>query len=93
MRSRLTVAEAALHFPEYVERVAHRGERFLVMQDKKPVAELRPVEGNALRLRDLPGLLAALPRLSLEDLAAFESDLADARHELSLLPPLDPWES
>src|SRR5262249_21750815 len=93
MRSHPTVAEVARNFSEFIDRVVHRGERILVMQDRKPVAELRPAGPQGLRLRDLPALLSALPHLSPEDVPAFESDLADARRELDLLPSRDPWES
>jgi len=93
MRSHPTVSEVARNFSEYIDRVAHRGERFLVMKDQKPVAELRPVEAEGPRLRDLPRLLASLPHLGPGDVDAFESDLTDARRELDKLPPRDPWGS
>jgi len=93
MRSHPTVSEVARNFSEYIDRVVDRGERFLVMKDRKPVAELGPIQGEGLRLRDLPQLLTSLPRLAPEDVAAFESDLTQARRELESLPPRDPWGS
>ena len=92
MRSRPTVSEVAQHFSEYIDRVAHRGERFVLMQGQKPVAELGPVVPS-LKLRELPALLASLPQLSPEEAAAFESDLSEIRSELNQLPLRDPWES
>jgi hypothetical protein len=62
------------------------------MQGAEPVAELRPVTASR-RLRDLPEILASLPRLSPEDLATFESDLAEARSDLQRMPIRDPWDS
>jgi antitoxin (DNA-binding transcriptional repressor) of toxin-antitoxin stability system len=88
-----TVSEVAENFAEYIDRVVHRGERFVLMQGQEPVAELRPVAVERRRLRELPDLLASLPRLSSEDLESFESDLADARNELGHLPARNPWES
>ena len=92
MRSRPTVSEVARNFSDYIDRVVHRGERFVLMRGRKPVAELRPVN-QGLRLRELPGLLSSLPHLSPEDTAAFESDLTDARRELDQIPLRDPWGS
>jgi antitoxin (DNA-binding transcriptional repressor) of toxin-antitoxin stability system len=91
MRSHPTVKEVARNFSEYIERV-RSGERFVLMEDREPVAELRPVTASR-RLRELPEILASLPRLSPEDLAAFESDIAEARSDLQRVPVQDPWES
>jgi len=93
MRSHPTVHEVARNFSAYVDRVAHRGERFVLMEGKRPVAELCPVAPEGLRLRDLPDLLASLPRLSPEELADFEADLTAIRHEADPIAPRDPWES
>lgn len=90
MRSNPTVKEVARNFSEYIDRV-RSGERFVLMEDREPVAELRPVSVSR-RLGELPEILASLPRLSPEDLASFESDLADARSDLERPPIRDPWE-
>ena len=92
MRSRPTVTEVARNFSDYIDRVVDRGERFVLMRGHKPVAELSPVK-RGLRLRELPGLLSALPHLSPEDSASFESDLTDVRRELDQMSPRDPWGS
>ena len=93
MSPRPSVREVAENFTEYIDRVAHHGERFVLMQGQEPVAELRPVTVERRLLRELPDLLASLPRLSPEDLDSFESDLAEARDELGRLPIRNPWES
>ena len=80
MRSSASVAEVARNFAEYVDRVALRGEYFVLMRGHRAVAELRPVP-SGVRLGDLPALLASLPRLAPGDAAAFEADLATARIE------------
>lgn len=81
MSSHPTVREVARNFSAYIDRV-RSGERFVLMDNKEPVAELRPVETSG-RLGELPDLLASLPRLLPEDLAAFESDLEAARSDLN----------
>ncbi len=91
MRSHPSVIEVAENFSEYINRVGC-GERFVLMQGKTPVAELRPVTSER-RLRELPEILASLPQLSPEDLEAFESDLAEARSDLLHVPIRDPWGS
>lgn len=43
MGQTLSVTEAARHFAEYINRVAYRGESFVLVRGNKPVAELRPL--------------------------------------------------
>jgi hypothetical protein len=83
-----SVGEIARDFEAYVNRVALHGEHFLLMRGRRAVAELRPVM-PAVRLRDLPGLLASLPSLGPEGITAFEDDLAIAREQMRDLPKND----
>lgn len=92
MRSSPSVTEVARNFAEYVNRVAFRGEHFVLMRGRRAVAELRPVPAG-MCLGDLPDLLASLSRLGPDDAAAFEADLATARDQLGSLPEHDAWES
>lgn len=92
MKSTVSVAEASRHLADYVTRVADHGERFVLVQDEKPVAELRPILVGR-RLGELPDLLKALPHLSTEEADEFAKDLSEARAQLSLQPLEDPWES
>ena len=92
MHSSPSVTEVARNFAEYVNRVAFRGEHFVLMRGRRAVAELRPVP-SGMRLGDLPGLLASLPRLGSDDAAAFEEDLAIAREQIGQMPERDAWES
>jgi antitoxin (DNA-binding transcriptional repressor) of toxin-antitoxin stability system len=92
MRSSPSVTEVARNFAEYVNRVAFRGEHFVLMRGRRAVAELRPVPAG-MRLGDLPALLASLPRLGYDDAAAFEDDLVIAREQIRALPERDAWES
>jgi antitoxin (DNA-binding transcriptional repressor) of toxin-antitoxin stability system len=92
MRSTPSVTDVARNFAEYINRVAFRGERFVLMRGKRPVAELRPVPSGK-KLRDLPELLASLPRLSEAEAADLAADLDHARADMSRLSTPDPWAS
>lgn len=92
MRFRSSVTEVARNFAEYINRVAYKGERFVLMRGKKPVAELRPV-AMGRRLAELPELLASLPRLGADAAASFADDLDKAAAELNTHPTPDPWAS
>ncbi len=92
MTERLSVTRLVRNFAEYINRVAYRGERFLVVRGKKPVAELGPVPAGR-RLGELPDVLASLPHLSEADAVGLAEDLRKAREELSQAPARDPWQS
>lgn len=92
MRSTPSVTDVARNFAEYINRVAFRGERFVLMRGKRAVAELRPVPSGK-RLRELPDLLASLPRLSQAEAADLGTDLDHARTDMSRLSTRDPWAS
>ena len=70
MSTLVSVTQAARHFADYINRVVYRGERFLLVRGRQPVAELAPVPAGR-RLGDLPGILAALPRLGPEEAERF----------------------
>lgn len=76
-----TVTEVARHFAEYINRVAYRGESFVLLRGKKPMAELRPLPAGK-RLSELPALLESLPRLSPSEAESFADDLEAAREGL-----------
>lgn len=82
--------QVARNFAEYLNRVAFRGEHFILRRGSRPVAELRPAM-TGRRLGDLPGLLASLPRLSEQDADGFARELNQARTELEGQELRDPW--
>jgi antitoxin (DNA-binding transcriptional repressor) of toxin-antitoxin stability system len=92
MRFNPSVTEVARHFADYINRVAFRGERFVLMRGKKAVAELRPVPAGK-RLGELPALLASLPHLSEAEADTLFEDVAQARDELGRIPVRDAWAS
>lgn len=77
----LSVTELARHFAEYINRVAYRGECFVLVRANKPMAELRPLP-TGKRLAELPALLASLPHLSSAEAEQFADDLTAAREAL-----------
>lgn len=88
----LSVTEVARHFAEYINRVAYRGECFVLVRGNKPVAELRPLPVGK-RLAELPMLLSSLPHLAPDEAAQFADDLGAAQAELACAEVRDPWQS
>lgn len=71
----VSMIDVAQHFAEYVNLVVDRGERFTLLREGKPVAELGPVL-QTVRLEDLPALLASLSRITPEEARALASERA-----------------
>lgn len=92
MATTLSVTEVARHFAEYINRVAYRGESFVLVRSNKPVAELRPLPVGK-RLGELPALLASLPHLSPTEATELADDLTAAREALAGAEVRDPWQS
>ncbi len=92
MQKTVSVTEVTRHFSEYINRVAYRGEYFVLLRGGKPVAELRPVP-QGRRLGELPALLRSLPHLSPEEAEDLARELAEARAGLATLHVRDPWAS
>lgn len=90
MPQTLTVTEAARHFANNLNRVAHQGEHFVLVQGNKPVAELYPLP-TGKKPAELPALCASLPSLSEADAAQFADDLAASQKTLAQLEAHDPW--
>lgn len=87
-----SVTDVSRNFADYINRVAYRGERFVLIRGGEPVAELSPVP-TGTRLGDLPALLSSLPRLGEDEADALADDLDRARTELTEHPPEDRWGS
>lgn len=69
----ICMIDVARHFSRYVDLVVTRGERFTLLRDGKPVAELGPVL-QVVRLEDLPTVLTTLSRLTPEEAEALAGD-------------------
>jgi len=88
----LSVTELVRGFSDYVNRVAYRGERFILLKGKKPVAELRPI-ASGLPLGELDATLRSLPSLSPDEAIDFAADIEAARDQLTAEGLQDPWQS
>ena len=85
MRSTRSVEEVVGNLSEYVDRVARHRECLLLTRGGVAVAELCPVQ-DPVRLRELPELLASLPRLPESEAAEMGADLDHARRRLPTAP-------
>ena len=92
MKLTASVTDVLRNFSDYINRVAYRGESFLLIRGGKPVAELLPVPVGT-RLADLPAILESLPRLPAGEVEVFATDLDRAREETGPHAGADPWES
>lgn len=88
----LSVTEMVRGFSDYINRVAYRRERFILLKGRKPVAELRPVPMGR-SLGELEDVLRSLPALSPTEAADFAADIEAARAGLPLDGLRDPWQS
>ncbi len=93
MRITATVTDVLRNFSDYVNRVAYRGERFVLTRGGKEVAELVPSVPAGSRLADLPEILRSLPQLDVDDAEAFARDLDAVREAGNADAPTDPWAS
>jgi len=92
MGKTLSVTELVRNFSEYMNRVAYRGEDYVLTRGNKAIAQLRPMPAGR-KLGDLPAILASLPHLEETEADAFAEDLAEARAELARERLRDPWAS
>lgn len=90
--SAVSVTELVRSFSDYVNRVAYRRERFILLKGRRPVAELRPLPAGRL-LGELEEALRALPSLTAAEAADFGTDLDVARAQMPPQGMRDPWDS
>ena len=88
----LSVTEMVRGFSDYVNRVAYRGERFILLKGRKPMAELRPLPAGRL-LGELDAVLRSLPALTDAEAEDFAADIEAARAGLPQEGLRDPWQS
>ncbi len=87
-----SVTEVSRHFSEYINRVAYKGDRFILVKSGKEVAELKPVP-KGRRLSELASLLKTTVPLNAEEADAFGKDLESVRSEINKEGVRDPWAS
>ena len=90
--TRVTVTRAVKNFSDIINRITYRGERFILLKGKKPVAEMGPVV-TGRKVTELPEIMKKLPSLSEKERESFSRDLKTIREEGSLETLRDPWAS
>ena len=81
----ITSTEAARHLGDYLARVKHKGEHFLLTKNDQPIAELLPATGSRRATwADLRAATARLPRDP-----AFADDLESVNRADT--PSANPW--
>jgi len=86
MITTVSSTEVARHLGDYLARVKHKGERFILTKNHRPVAELSPTSHRIGTVADLLRLWRHDP----ED-PAFADDLEKANSKE--LPEPNPWAS
>lgn len=89
MNKELTATEFARNQAEYLNRVAYKGESFIITRGKKPIAELRPTQ-PILRGKDIREVWARIPHLDPEEAEAFAKDVEEAQR-WGNQTPVDRW--
>ncbi|HAE37883.1 MAG TPA: antitoxin [Candidatus Riflebacteria bacterium] len=93
MKTSLSVTDTARNFSDIINRVAYKGERFILLKGKKAVAEISPVK-TGRPLSELQGVLDSLPDLPADELEEFATDLDLIRGLCQKNDGVtDPWES
>jgi antitoxin (DNA-binding transcriptional repressor) of toxin-antitoxin stability system len=88
----LSVTDVARNFSEYINRVAYRGDRFVLMKSGREMAELRPVP-KGRHLSELAALLKTSARLTPEEADSFGRDMDVIRNEINSAEVRNPWDS
>jgi antitoxin (DNA-binding transcriptional repressor) of toxin-antitoxin stability system len=91
MEKHVTATEAVRRFSEILNSVNYRGDRYVIMRGKKPVAHIYPHDEGAghKTLGDLKSLIKHLPPL--ED-KRFADDVKKSIQEQPLPPSDATWE-
>ena len=62
MKTRVTATEAARQFSEILNRVAYKGESFIVKRAGRPICEISPTASEGISTRELVEILRSSPR-------------------------------
>lgn len=84
------ITDVSRNFSDYLNRVAYKGEEFVLLRGNKEVAELKRVK-RGRKLAELPAILAGLPHLSEKELSDLEDDIKTAKRAISKKKVKDIW--
>jgi antitoxin (DNA-binding transcriptional repressor) of toxin-antitoxin stability system len=62
MKTRVTATEAARKFSEILNRVAYKGESFIVKRSGHPICEISPAPNNEFTASDFAEMIRSAPR-------------------------------
>ena len=94
MATEISATQLQRRFSGVLGRVRFGGERFIVLKNGRPAAELRAPEGAVpVRLKDLKALLGSLPPLGPAEAEAFARDIEAGRKAALKGGPEDRWGS
>ncbi len=81
----ISTTDAARHLGDYLARVKHNGEHFLLTKNDQPIAELSPARGS--RRATWGALRSAVARLPRDPLFAEDLEKVNETDQ----PAADPW--
>ena len=87
MKIRVTATEAARKFSEILNRIAYKGETFVVERNGRPICEISPTESEGISTQELVEILRSSPR---PDKAYFKILEKITRNQAPVAP--SPWE-
>jgi antitoxin (DNA-binding transcriptional repressor) of toxin-antitoxin stability system len=93
MSERISIDDFPPHIRERLERAVNDAETITVMNNDRPVAEIRPVRTRVHTPESLAQLFESLPHLTPEEAEDFGRDLEEIRKSAGNLPTTDPWDS
>ena len=90
MQKTISITEIVRNFSDFINRVAYRGDSFLLMRGRLKVAELRPVP-RGCTVKDLQQFLESAAWLNSDELGSFKKDLTEIRNSTKKEKLKDPW--
>ena len=87
MKTRITATEASRKFSEILNRVAYKGESFVVERSGRPVCEIRPAQEEGITTQELVEILKSAPHPD----KAYLDILEEITRNQPTVAPL-PWE-
>ena len=85
MPTSISTTEAARHLGDYLARVKHKGEHFLLTKNDQPIAELSPAAGS--RRATWGELVSAVARLPRDPMFAEDLEKVNETDQ----PAINPW--